>query len=133
MLERKTITFGTRKARVPVAKVLRAPEWPCPVQAPGGAPSGPKITKTGPPCLRGGVQKVPLSTLMDKINLGTVWVPFGRVWAHVAPKRCPLGQKWVHLAPECVLRAETEKWPYLGLERLNRESVDIYPTCKPPL
>ena len=45
VLGRQTITFGTRKARVPAAQVLQAPEWLCPGRAPGGALSGPKMTK----------------------------------------------------------------------------------------
>ena len=57
-----------RKACVPPAEVLRAPEWLC--------PKWPKITKKGPRCLRGAPQKVPLSKLMEKINLGTSLVAF---------------------------------------------------------
>ena len=45
VLGRQTITFGTRKARVSAAEVLRAPEWSCPGRAPGGAPSGPKMAQ----------------------------------------------------------------------------------------
>ena len=45
VLGRHAITFGTRKARVPVAKVLLAPEGPCPGRAPGGPPSGPKMAQ----------------------------------------------------------------------------------------
>ena len=45
VVKRQTITFGTRKARVLAAEVLRAPEWPCPGRAPGGAASGPKMTQ----------------------------------------------------------------------------------------
>ena len=44
----------------------------------------------------------------------------------MAPKRCPLGPKWVHLVPKCVLRAGTEKWPYLGLDGPNCESVNTF-------
>ena len=130
VLGRQTITLGTRKARAPAAKVLCAPEWPCPAQA---GPKWPKITKNRPWCLRGAAQKVPLSKLMDKSTWVLFGLPFGCVWTHVAPKRCPLGPKWVHLGPESVLRGETEKWPYLRLDGQNRESVDTFPMCKPPL
>ena len=65
--------------------------------------------------------------------LGSLWAVFDSCWTHVAPKRCPLGPKWVHLGPECVPRAETKKWPYLGLDGPNCESVNTFPTCKPPL
>ena len=137
VLGRRTITFGTQKARVLAAKELQAPEWPCLGRAPGGATSGPKMAQNhqkrapvppwGPP--EGSVVQVD-----GQNQLGyCLGLPFGRVWTHVAPKRCPLGPKWVHLGPECVLRAETKKWPYLGLDGPNRESVDTFPTCKPPL
>ena len=131
-----TSAFGTRKACVLPANVLHTPQWPCPGFAPGGPQAGqkwPKITKNGPQFLRGGPQKVSLPRLMDKINLDAFWVAFGPVWTHVAPKRCPLGPKSVHLGPKCVLRAQTEKWPYLGLDGPTCESVDTFPTCKPPL
>ena len=65
----------------------------------------------------------------------STWVlfglPFGRVRTCVAPKRCPLGPKWVQLGPQRVLRAETEKWSYLGLDGPNRESVDTFPHASP--
>ena len=57
-------------------------------------------------------------------------MPFGRAWTRVAPKRCPLAAKWFHLGPECVLRAEAEKWPYLGLDGPNCKSVDTFPTVQ---
>ena len=99
------MAFGPRKFRVPVGQVLRAPEWPYPARAPGGAPSGPKLTKNGPWCLRGGAQKVPLPKLMDKINVGTVWGAFrpcldlcgpetvsvGPQMGSVGPRMCPAG------------------------------------------
>ena len=89
----------TRKARVPAAKVLHAPEWPCPGRAPGGAPSGPKITKNGPWCLPGGPQKVPLSKLMDKINLGTFWVAFSLSLDPRGPKTVSVGPKMGSFGP----------------------------------
>ena len=45
VLGRQTISFGIRKACVSAAELLRAPEWPCLGQAPGGAPSGPKMAQ----------------------------------------------------------------------------------------
>ena len=95
---RQTVSFGTRKARVPAAEVLRAPEWPWPRRAPGWAPKGPKLTKNGPRCLRGGPRKGPLSKLMDEINLGTVWVALwpcldlcGPETVSVGPRMCLAG------------------------------------------
>ena len=121
VLGRHATTFGTRRVHVPATKALHAPEWPCSGRAPAGAPSGRKITNNGPRCLREGPQKVPLSKLMDKLNLGTVWVAF---W----PCLDPCGFIW---APNVSQRAETEKWPYLGLDKPNRESVDTFPRANP--
>ena len=101
-----------------------------PQAGPQAGPKWPKITKNGP--WWGGGQKVPLSKLTDKINLGTVWVAFWPWLDPCGPETVSVGSK-MHLDPECVLRAETEKWPYLGLDGPNRESVDTFPTCKPPL
>ena len=73
VLGRQTITFATRKARVSAAEVLP----PCArVAVPGAGPTGPKLTQSGPRCLRGEPQKGPFSELVDSINLGTVWVAF---------------------------------------------------------
>ena len=60
---------------------------------PRAGPKWAKITKNGPWCLRGGPQKVPLSKLMDKINLGTVWVAF---W----PCLDPWGPETVSVGPK---------------------------------
>ena len=63
----QTISVVPRKTRVPAAEVLRAPRQ-------GRAPSGPNMAQNHqkralvPP----GVQKVPLSKLIDQISLGTV-------------------------------------------------------------
>ena len=132
VLGRQTIPFGTRKTRVPAAKVLYAPAWPC-LGGPRWVPKWPKITKNGPRCLRTGPQKVPLSKLMGKTNLGTFWVAFWPCLDLCGPKMVSVGPKWVHLGPECVLRAETEKRPYLRLDGPDNESVDTFATCKPPL
>ena len=121
VLGRQTITFGTRKARVrkarvPAAKVLGAPECavpgPGPQVGPQAGPQWPTITKNGPP--EGSVVQVDGQNQLGYCS-GYLW---GRVWTPVAPKQCPLGPKWVRLAPECVLWAETKKWPYLGLDGL---------------
>ena len=98
---------------------------------PQAGPKWPKITKNGPRCLRGGPQKVALSKLMDKINLGTVWVAF---WPCLDPcglETASVGPKMGSFGPR--MRAETERWQYLGLDGPNRESVDTFPMCKPPL
>ena len=42
------VRVGGRKAHVPAAETPRAPEWPCPGRAPGGAPSGPKLAQNPP-------------------------------------------------------------------------------------
>ena len=63
----------------------------------------PKITKNGPRCLPGAPQKVLLSRLMDKINLGTVWVAFwpcldlcGTETVSVGPKIGSFGPPMCH-------------------------------------
>ena len=104
-----------------------------PQVGPQAGPKWPKITKNGPRCLRGGPQKVPLSKLMDKINLGTVWVAFWPCLDPCGPETVSVGPKMGSFGPQCVLRAENEKWVYLRLDGPNRESVDTFPTCKPPL
>ena len=95
--------------------------------------AGPKSPKTGPCAF----VRCPTRSRCPSRWTQSTWVlfglPFGRVRTHAAPKRCPLGPESVHLGPECVLRAETENWPYLGLDGRNRESVDTLATCKPPL
>ena len=116
-----TISVGGRKARVPAAEVLRAPEWPCPGRAPGGAPSGPKITRNGPRCLCVGPQKVPLSKLMDKINLGTVWVAFWPCLDPCGPKTVSVGPKTGSFGPRVCPAGWNRKWPYLGLDGPNRK------------
>ena len=67
---------------------------------PQAGPRRPKIIKNGPQCLRKGPQKVPLSNLMDKISLGTVWVAFwpcldpcGPETVSIGPKMCSLGPR----------------------------------------
>ena len=93
-----------RKAHVLAAKVLHVCKWPSPRRAPGGAPSRPKMAhnhQKGARCLRGGGQKVPLSNLMDQINLGTVWVsdfwpcfgPCGPETVSVGPKKGSFGPR----------------------------------------
>ena len=44
-----------------------------------------------------------------------------------------LDPKWARLGPGRVPWAETEKWPYLGLQGRNRSSKDTFSTCNPPL
>ena len=132
VLGRQTITFGTRKARVPAAEVLRAPEWPCAGRAPCGTASGPKMTQSNQKSASvGGPRKFRCPSLRTKSTWVLFGWPLGRVWTHVAPKRCPLGPNWVHLGPECVLPAETEKWPYLRLDGPNRESLETFPRANP--
>ena len=93
------------------------PEW-----GPQRAQNG-QITKNGPRCRRGGARKVPLSK-RDKINLGTVWVAFWPCLDPCGPETVSVVPKMGSFFAKCVLRAETEKWPYLGLDGPNRESVD---------
>ena len=62
-------------------------------------PKCPKITKTGPRCLRGGPQKVSLSKLMDKINLGTVWVAFWPCLEPCGPETVSVGPKLGSFGP----------------------------------
>ena len=78
---------GTRKARVSAAEVLRAPEWPCPGRAPGGAPSEPKMAqnhqKRAPVPPWGGPEGS-LVEIDGKNQLGYCsGLPFGRVWSAV--------------------------------------------------
>ena len=90
---RQTMAFGNWKARVSAAKILHAPEWPCPERAPGGTPSGPKLNKKGPWCLRGGAQKVLLSKVLDKINLGIDRVAVLLCLAPCGPETVSVGPK----------------------------------------
>mmetsp|Transcript_128590 Transcript_128590/g.222139 ORF Transcript_128590/g.222139 Transcript_128590/m.222139 type:complete len:146 (+) Transcript_128590:164-601(+) len=59
VLGRQTIASGFQKARVPAAKVLHAPEWPCPGQAAGGK------NQSG---LLGGLQKVGKTQLQALVH-----------------------------------------------------------------
>ena len=71
--------------------------------------------------------------LMDNVNLGiaNLGCLLAVVWTHVArPETVSVGPKMGSFGP---LQAETEKRPYLGLDGPNRESVDTFPTSKPPL
>ena len=128
---RQTMAFGNWKARVSAAKILHAPEWPCPERAPGGTPSGPKLNKKGPWCLRGGPRKFCCPKCWTKSTWVLIGLPFCCVWPLVAPKRCPLGPKMGSSGPECVLQAGTKKWPCLGLDGPSVESREIFLTCKP--
>ena len=132
---RQPITFGTRKARVPAAKMLHAPEWPCPGRAPS-AQNGPKSPKTGPGASVGGPRRVRCPSRWTQSTRVLFGSPLGRFWTRVAPKRCPLGPKRVQLGPECGPRAEPEQWqercagafPKSRVESLDRQPA---PTLRP--
>ena len=109
---------GTTNKWAPEGQCLGRQNAPCAqVAVPGARPrwgakrpgAGLKSPKTGPGGLPGGPQKVPLSKLMDKLNLGNVWVAFWLCLDPCGPKRCPLGPKRIHLGLECVLWAETQR------------------------
>ena len=102
-------------------------------RARGGPRAGPRSPKMGPSTSMGGAEGSVVQVDGQKSTWVLVGLPFGCVWTPVAPKRCPLGTTWVHLGPECVLRAETEKCPYLRLDGPNHESMDTLLRCKPPL
>ena len=66
---------------------------------PQAGPKWPKITENGPRCLRGGRQKVLLSKLMDKIDLGPVWGAFWLCLDPCGPEPVSVGAKMGSFGP----------------------------------
>ena len=107
---RQTITFGTRKARVPAAKGLSAPEWPCLGRAPGGAPSGrarnwPKITQKRAPVPPCGAPEGSVAQVDGQNQLGCclscLLAVFGPVWPRNGVRWAQNGCTW---APDAFCR-----------------------------